>query len=142
MFSELIKYISIYLLSTTKFVAGPSMGAAFGMPTIWVTVLSVLGMMTSVFIFTVIGERAGYPWINKLIGYVKGRKGMNDKFQYLWEKFGVVGVTFLTPIFFTPIVGTILVSAMGSPRGKIIIYMFFSAVFWSITLSKIVKVIV
>ncbi len=142
MFSEILKYISIYLLSTTKFVAGPSFGIATGMPTFWTIVLSVLGMMTSVLIFTVIGERTGYPWIKRLIGYIKNRKGLNQRFYYIWDRFGIFGVSFFTPIFFTPIIGTILASAMGSPRVKIIIYMFFSAVFWSITLSKIVQVIV
>ena len=142
MFSELLKYISIYLLSMTKFMAGPSMGVAIGIPTIWTIVISVLGMMTSVLIFTAIGERTGYPWINRLMGYIKSKQGLNQRFQYMWKRFGVAGITFLTPVFFTPIVGTILVSGMGSPRGKIIIYMFFSAVFWSITLSKIVEVVV
>lgn len=142
MFSNILKYISIYLLSMTKFVAGPSVGAVSGIPTFWIVVISVLGMMTSVLIFTIIGERTGYPWMTRFISYIKSKQGLNKRFQYLWEKFGVAGVTFLTPILFTPIIGTILVSAMGSPRSKIIIYMFFSAVFWSITLSKIVKVVV
>ena len=62
--------------------------------------------------------------------------------MYLWKRFGVVGVTFLTPVFFTPIIGTILVVAMGSPRTKVMGYMFLSAVFWSITLSKIASVVV
>ena len=142
MFSEILKYISIYLLSMTKFMAGPSVGVAIGMPMFWTIVISILGMMTSVLIFTLIGERTGYPWITRLVNYIRSRKGLNSRFQYLWDRFGVAGVTFLTPILFTPIIGTILVSAMGSPRGKIIIYMFFSAVFWSITLSKLVKGVV
>jgi len=142
MFSEILKYITIYLLGMTKFMAGPSIGIAIGMPTFWTVLISVLGMMTSVLIFTTIGERSGYPRITKLVNYIRNKKGLNHRFQYLWEKFGIAGVTFLTPVFFTPIIGTILVSAMGSPKGKIIIYMFFSAIFWSITLSKIVKEVV
>ena len=142
MFSEIFKYITIYVLSMTKFMAGPSVGVAIGMPMFWTILISVLGMMTSVWIFATIGEQSGYPCITRLVSYVRNRKGLNQKFHYLWEKFGIAGVTFLTPVFFTPIIGTILVSAMGSPKGKIIAYMFFSAVFWSITLSKIVKEVV
>lgn len=141
MFSEILKYLSIYFLSMTKFVAGPSFGVATGMPVFWTVVVSVLGMMTSVLIITQIGEKRGFPWISKFIERIKS-KSLNRRFQYVWNKFGVVGVTFLTPVLFTPIIGTILVTAMGSPRGKVIIYMFFSAVFWSITLSRIVKGIV
>ncbi len=142
MFSEILKYLSIYFLSMTKFMAGPSVGVAVGMPTLLTVIISVLGMMTSVLIFTSIGERKGYPWIIRLVERIKSKRNLNKLFQLLWGKFGVAGVTFLTPILFTPIIGTILVSAMGSPRSKIIIYMFISAVFWSITLSKIVKGVV
>ena len=142
MFSELIKYISVYLLSMTKFMAGPSIGMAVGMPMFWTVTISVTGMMTSVLIFTAIGERRGFPRISKFVDYIKNREGINKRFMYLWKRFGVLGVTFLTPVFFTPIIGTILVTAMGSPRSKVLIYMFFSAVFWSITLSKIAGAIV
>jgi hypothetical protein len=142
MFSEILKYLSIYLLSMTKFMAGPSLGVAIGMPVIWTVVISVLGMMTSVLIFTQIGERRGYPRITRMVEYLKSRKAVNKRFLYVWNRFGIVGITFLTPILFTPIIGTILVTSMGSPKGKVIIYMFFSAVFWSITLSRIVKGIV
>lgn len=142
MFSEILKYVSVYLLGMTKFMVGPPIGVAIGMPTVWTIVFSVLGMMTSVLIFSLIGEHTGYPRITRLINYVKDKRGINKHFMYLWKKFGVIGVTFLTPVFFTPIIGTILVTAMGSPRGKVLIYMFFSAIFWSITLSKIAKVVV
>lgn len=142
MVSEFLKYISVYLLGMTKFMIGPPTGVAIGISTFWIVVVSVLGMMTSVLIFSLIGERTGYPRITRLINYVKGKKTINKHFMYLWKKFGIVGVTFLTPIFFTPIIGTILVTAMGSPRGKVLFYMFFSAIFWSITLSKIAKVVV
>ena len=113
-----------------------------GMPTFWTVVMSVLGMMTSVLIFTLIGEYRGYPRITRIIEKIKARRGVNRYFNYIWHKVGIIGVIFLTPVFFTPIIGTILVNAMGSPRGKVIIYMFFSAIFWSITLSKIAQVVV
>jgi hypothetical protein len=142
MFLEIFKYLSIYILSMTKFMAGPSLGVAIGMPVFWTVVISVLGMMTSVLIFTQIGERRGYPRITQMVDYLKSRKGINKRFLYVWNRFGIIGITFLTPILFTPIIGTILVTSMGSPKGKVIIYMFFSAVFWSITLSRIVKGIV
>ena len=122
--------------------AGPSIGVAIGMPVIWTIVISVLGMMTSVMIFSVIGEKTGYPKISRFIDYIRSKKTINNRFMYLWKRFGVVGVTFLTPVFFTPIIGTILVVAMGSPRTKVLGYMFLSAVFWSITLSKIASVVV
>lgn len=122
--------------------AGPSIGVAVGVPVVWTIVISVMGMMTSVLIFTLIGERRGYPPIIRLVEFIKSRKGINQRFMYLWKRFGVIGVSFLTPVFFTPIIGTILVTAMGSPKTKVLVYMFFSAIFWSIALSNIARVVV
>ncbi len=142
MFSEVIKYLSVYFLSMTKFMIGPPIGVATGLPAGWIVVISVLGMMTSVLIFSLIGERTGYPMITRMINHIRSKKAINKHFNYLWNRFGIAGITFLTPIFFTPIIGTILVTAMGSPRRKVIIYMLVSAIFWSITLSQIASAVV
>lgn len=99
-------------------------------------------MMTSVFIFSLIGEKLKIFWLPKFIRDARKEKPKNRYFIYLWDRFGVFGVTFLTPILFTPIGGTLLATAMGSSKTKIFIYMFFSAVFWSITLSKIAQVVI
>ena len=143
MWSELIKYISVYFLSMVKFMAGPPLGVAVGISMFETIILSILGMMTSVVLFTLIGERIKVFWLPKFIREARSEKPRNKYFNILWNRFGVFGITFLTPILFTPIGGTLLATAMGSPRSKILIYMFASALFWSITLSKIAtKVIV
>lgn len=122
--------------------AGPPLGVAVGISVLETIILSILGMMTSVVLFTLIGERIKVFWLPKFIRDARNTKPRNKYFNLLWSKFGVFGVTFLTPILFTPIGGTLLATAMGSSRSKIFIYMFASAIFWSITLSKIaVKVI-
>ena len=122
--------------------AGPPLGVAVGISTMETILISIFGMMTSVVIFSLIGEKINVPWLPKFIREARSKKPTNKKFIYLWNRFGIFGVSFLTPILFTPIGGTLLVTAMGSPKGKVITYMFFSAVFWSITLSKIAQVMV
>lgn len=122
--------------------AGPPLGVAVGISIFETILVSIFGMMTSVVLVTLIGERIKVFWLPKFIREASKKKPTNKYFLYLWDKFGVLGVTFLTPILFTPIGGTLLVTAMGSPRNKIFIYMLCSAVFWSITLSKIAQVIV
>jgi hypothetical protein len=44
----------------------------------------------------------------------------------------------LTPIILTPIGGTLLAVSSGSPREKIVFYMFISASFWSVVISSAV----
>ena len=46
------------------------------------------------------------------------------------------GVALLTPIILTPIGGTLLAVSSGSPRRKIIVYMFISSSFWSVVISS------
>jgi hypothetical protein len=44
----------------------------------------------------------------------------------------------LTPIILTPIGGTLLALSSGSPKDKIILYMFLSAVFWAVAFSVVI----
>jgi hypothetical protein len=50
------------------------------------------------------------------------------------------GVAFLTPLIFTPIGGTILLTSFGSPRKHILISMLISAVFWAVCFSTVIHV--
>ena len=54
---SLITFFGIYFLSMLKFIAGPVLGSAAGY-SIWKIILvTVSGMMTSVFIFTLLGSQ-------------------------------------------------------------------------------------
>ncbi len=59
----------------------------------------------------------------------------NRKFVIIWKKYGLVGVAFLTPILLSIPIGTLLANSLVSNRKKIIIYMFFSILFWSVTMT-------
>ena len=135
MLAEIIKYISIYLLSMVKFIAGPTMGPASGLSWGETVLITVAGMMTSVLIFTSKGFKQRIPFL-----FGRKRKKFtkkNRRFVGIWKKYGLFGVAFLTPIIFTPIGGSILVSYLGGGRRKIIYYMLISAVFWSLVFSTI-----
>jgi polyferredoxin len=51
------------------------------------------------------------------------------------QKFGLIGIAFLTPIFFTPPVGAILATAFRYPKFAILLQMLLSAVVWGIAQS-------
>ncbi|HZB13588.1 MAG TPA: hypothetical protein VE467_11185, partial [Chryseolinea sp.] len=59
----------------------------------------------------------------------------NRRFVTIWKKYGLIGVAALTPILLTPIGGTLLALSSGSPKDKIIFYMFISASVWSVIMS-------
>ena len=138
--AELGKYLLVYFFSLFKFIAGPTLGIATGLSMVETAVLTILGMMTSVVLLTLAGAGEKLrSWIIKKFKFSdkKFTKG-NRRFVKIWKKYGVFGVSFLTPLIFTPIGGTLLVTAVGSSRSKILIYMLISAVFWSFAISILI----
>ncbi|HLF32855.1 MAG TPA: hypothetical protein VI583_01380 [Cyclobacteriaceae bacterium] len=136
MVAEIGKYLTVYLISMLKFIGGPTLGAAVGLSFLETVAATVLGMMTTVVIISFFG-RGLRTWLNNTFN--RDRKTFsrrNRRFVTFWKKYGLFGVSFLTPVLFSPILGTLLVNAFGGSRSKILGYMLFSAIFWSLTLSK------
>ena len=141
MFSGLGKYISVYLISMLKFVGGPSVGAAMGLTLLETILLTVLGMMSTVGIISFFGPGFRKRITSKFSSNKKIFTKRNRRFVVIWNKYGVFGVSFLTPVLFSPILGSILVNAFGGSKKKIIGYMLASAIFWSVTLATVFHLI-
>ena len=136
---EIIKYLSVYLVSMVKFFAGPVTGVAVGLNYLESVLLTIAGMMTTVIIFSIIG-RAFAKWISER-RRAKNRPVFNKKTRRIikiWKSFGVAGVAFLTPILLTPIVGTVVAALFGAPRKQIFLHMLWSAIVWSALLNLMV----
>lgn len=69
--------------------------------------------------------------------YLKRKKfsERNRKLITVWRKYGLPGVAALTPLLLTPIGGTLLALSFGTPKNKLIFYMFVSASVWSVVFS-------
>jgi hypothetical protein len=136
MSEELIKYITVYVISMFKFIGGPALGAAYGLSFVETFVITVLGMMTTVFIISFFGIRLR-SWIQKKYKIKKKRfTKRNRRIVYLWRNYGEFGVSFFTPVIFSPVIGTLLVTTLGGRRKKVITYMLISAIFWALTISS------
>lgn len=61
----------------------------------------------------------------------------NRKLVKVWRKYGLIGIAFLTPVILSIPIGTIVANSLVSNRKKIIIYMFFSVLFWSLTMTTL-----
>ncbi|MDN5200530.1 hypothetical protein QQ008_04135 [Fulvivirgaceae bacterium BMA10] len=133
--AELVKYLTIYFFTMVKFIAGPTMGTVSGLSWIETVLITVAGMMTSVIIFAYLGEKFRKKYLSRIFKKKKKFSKKNRNFVIIWKKWGVFGVTFLTPIIFTPIGGTLLITSMGESKKKFIPYMLFSAIFWSLSFS-------
>ena len=134
MWQEILRAIPVYFSCMLKFIFGPLGGYGVGLHPVTTILTTVSGMMTVVFVFTFFGN-----WIRtRLLGKFKKRKinvKRAERLEKIWKRYGLAGVALLTPIVLTPIGGTLLAVSSGSPRDKIIYYMFVSASFWSVVFS-------
>jgi len=135
MHEAFLTFVGIYLLTMLKFVAGPLLGAAAGYSPWQIIGVSVLGMMSSVTLFTFLGIQIK-KWIHLTFG--KRKKLFTPKNREIikvWNSYGELGIAFLTPILLTPIGGTLILVSFGSAKRKIISYMLMSSLAWAIFFS-------
>lgn len=130
-------YVAIYLFSGVKFIFGPTIGAEEDMSVLETAIFTSLGMMTSVIIFSFFGEK-----IRGSIRKGKKRRRLfskkNRKIVRIYQRFGIKGIAFLTPLLLTPIGGTLIAVSFGVNKRKIILNMLPNAVIWSFVMSYIV----
>jgi hypothetical protein len=135
MFAEVLKYIIVFLISMFKFIGGPAFGAAYDLNVPVTALMTVLGMMTTVIIISFFGIRLRF-WIQRK--FARQRKvftKQNRRIVKVWRGYGEFGVAFFTPIFFSPVLGTLIVTTLGAKRPRVILYMFVSAVFWALLIA-------
>ncbi|MGV3588340.1 MAG: hypothetical protein ACO1OF_15150 [Adhaeribacter sp.] len=123
-----------------KFFGGPLAGVSMGLSLGATMALTVAGMMTSVFIFSGIGTL-----FSKWYAEQQRQKQKpvftkkNRRIVRVWQRFGMVGIAFLTPILLTPIIGTVVATVLGASQRHILVHMLWSAVFWGVTLTFLVS---
>ncbi len=122
-----------------KFVVGPVTGVALQLHWVETFVCTITGMMLSVFLFTYLGEVLRRTVLRR---FYKSRRLFSPrtrKITRIWQRFGMAGIAFLTPILLTPIGGTIIATSVGAKRYKIFLYMFISAVIWSLFFTLLLQ---
>jgi hypothetical protein len=130
MWEEILRVIPVFLVSMAKFFFGPLAGYAEGLPIVTTMIATVAGMMATILLFAFFGE-----WLHKKFPHWFRKKEQkmeapDSRMTRVWKKYGLAGIAFLTPVLLSPIGGAIFAVASGSPRNKIILYMFISALFW------------
>ncbi len=136
--SNFIDALLVFATSAVKFIFGPALGYARGLPFAATVILTISGMMTSVIIFTYFGDYLKKRIFFKLMRNKKVFSRSNRLKVKIWRKYGIWGTAFLTPIFFSPIVGTLLAVSFENRRLTVIYTMFVAAVFWALVLSFLI----
>lgn len=137
----IFKYLIVYILSAVKIIFGPTLGMTYGFSVVETAILTLAGMMTTVYLFTYFGTE-----IKNLTDRVFKRKKKQKlfttrtrRFVKIWRKYGVPGVAFFTPLLLSPPGGAILANAFGGKPKEIIKWMWVFGGIWSVILTLIVK---
>jgi uncharacterized membrane protein len=130
-----LKYLSVILASSLKFVGGPLTGFAMGLHWTETAACTASGMMIAVILFLYLGN-----FIQQLISKYRRQppKRFSSQTRYavkIWQRFGITGIAFLTPILFTPIGGTLVAISFKVKKLKVIYSMSVSAICWAVVQS-------
>ncbi len=127
----ILKFLEVSALCMFKFFFGPFLGAKYGLPILVTFLASLLGMNASVLLFSFFGLKIKRFIITTF--YKKKRKiftPQNRRIVGIWQKYGLMGIAFLTPPLLTPPVGTLIASGFGEPRQRIVLFMLISSFCW------------
>lgn len=124
-----------------KFVIGPTTGILAGLGMLETALLAGSGMTLSVLVFSTGGKAIRDWWF---AGFRHDRKLFsirNRRIVRFYSRFGLPGMALLTPVIFSPVVGTLLAISFGEERKKVLLWMSASAYFWGFVLSYLISLI-
>jgi hypothetical protein len=124
-----------------KFVIGPTTGILAGLSMLETALLAGSGMTLSVLLFSVGGTALRDRWF---AGFRHDRKlfsTRNRRVIRFYSRFGLPGMALLTPVVFSPVVGTLLAVSFGEEKKKVLLWMSASAYFWGFLLSYLISLL-
>lgn len=65
----------------------------------------------------------------------------NRRIVKVWKKYGLTGIAIITPIILSIPIGTVIANSLEPSRKKIVLYMFISILFWSLTMTSIFEIL-
>jgi uncharacterized membrane protein len=143
---EIWEIISVFLLSTIKFVFGAvPMALAMGFSFFETVVVTSLGGFTGVIVFVFLSDtlvrnfkkRKEQKKDSKEIEVVKKKFTRKNKLIVTIKKrFGIVGISLATPLLLSIPLGCFLAVRYFKNKQEIIAYMFGSILFWSVSIAS------
>ncbi len=126
-----LKYFSVIIATTIKFLGGPVAGVTLGLSWLETAICSTIGMMLTVTLTLLVGK-----YIVMLLFSKSKLFSKRTRFAVkIWKGFGIKGIAFLTPLIFTPIGGTFIALSFNVNKFKILIWMLISAALWGVVQS-------
>ncbi len=135
----MISYITVTALCAVKYMVGIASGLATDLSFVELFLCYFTGGSIGMVLYTLFGSQIRRWWNKKKNqGITETRNDSNTKKdwkQKIWDKFGLVGIAFITPPILSQPIGTALSLGFGAPAHKVIIAMCISTFFWSLVFA-------
>jgi hypothetical protein len=82
-----------------------------------------------------------YEFIDKENAKRKVFTKRNRRVVQIWKKYGLTGIAIITPIILSIPIGTIIANSLEVKKSKILLYMFFSILFWSVAMTTVFEIL-
>lgn len=136
--TEFLQWLSVIAMATVKDLPALGMAMLYDMQhwEIWVSL--VAGSMIGVAFFTFFGLRI-QRWRKERRHRLGSKKPLNyrkaRKWKRLWQRFGLPGISLLTPILFGPAIGALICVIFERRQGRIMLYMGVSISLWCLVFA-------
>lgn len=140
MFSDLLPIVVVLFWASTKFMVAYGFVFYYNFPFFNSIFITVIGGMLGVWIFSVLYQSATAFWQKAFPPKQPKKFTINRKKRLLVRiknSYGLAGIAFLTPVFLTVPVGTMLANAFYKSKVKVYSYMFAAFSFWSVLFASI-----
>lgn len=82
-----------------------------------------------------------YEYLDKEARRRKVFTKRNRSIVKIWKKYGLAGIAIVTPVILSIPIGTIIANSLENNKKKILLYMFLSILFWTITMTSIFEIL-
>lgn len=130
-----LKYLTVIVSSMVKFIFGPFEGLALGLTKVDTALSTAFGMMISVVLITVFFHFFKTKVFSRFGKERKLFTVANRRKVRIWSKYGIMGVSFLTPVILSPIGGALIANAFGEKKYKIFLWMSVMALGWGFVMT-------
>jgi uncharacterized membrane protein len=121
---------TVFAFGAVEFWLAIPAGFAFGLGPTVTCLATIAGGVTGVLIVLIPGERIG-AWLARRKKKKPESKGPGRAMR-IWQKYGLVGLAFFSPIFPGAPAGALVALSLGSPKWKTLAWFSLSVIVWSV----------
>jgi hypothetical protein len=125
-------YSGVMIATGLKFIAGPITGFGLGLTWYETVIFTWMGAMLTISLTLSMGKL-----VIGFIGRFRKKKAIlfSKRVRYavqIWQKFGIKGISALTPLIFTPIGGSLLALSFKVSLPRVLFFMAISSLLWAL----------